>query len=376
MQLATQAGSTTANWMADVPGYYYRSVWFHPGGIANVLSMVNMIEKYHVTYDSRGGQHHNVFCVHKKDGTIRKVQQARRGLCYLDTATQNNHTVLATTAVEANKSKYTNRDCSRAKLARKIQNLVGRPELKDFLRYLDSNSLPNCPIQRQDAVNADAIFGPDVTSLKGKITRQQLQTVLGAVANNLPKEIMEHYCDLTLCVDIMFVNRIPFFMSISKKVRFMTAAVLNNRKQGSLIKALQRIYGVYRKRGFRITNIHGDGGFECTRGAVATDLRFKLNICGEDEHVPDIERCIRTTKERTRCTYNSTPFNHYPPRMLIEIVFLNIFWLAMPSPIGSVYLRPSALERSSLAFTSITPNIVELDMANTFSRHTRNTITR
>jgi hypothetical protein len=96
--------------------------------------MVNMIEKYHVTYDSRGGQHPNAFCVHKKDGTIRKFQQSRRGLCCLDTAAQNNHTVLATATVEANKSKCTNGDYSRAQLARKIQNLVGRPELKDFLR--------------------------------------------------------------------------------------------------------------------------------------------------------------------------------------------------------------------------------------------------
>jgi hypothetical protein len=192
-------------------------------------------------------------------------------------------------------------------------------------------------MQRQDAVNADAMFGRDFASLKGKITRQQLQTVLGAVANNLPKEIMEHCRDVTLCVDIMFVNRIPFFMSISKKVRFATdAEALNNRKQGSLIKALQRIYGVCRKRGFRITNIHGDGEFECTRGAVAADLRSELNICGEDEHVPDVERCIRTTKEHTRCTCNSTPFNHCPPRMLIEIVFLNIFWLnAFPHRLGA-----------------------------------------
>jgi hypothetical protein len=58
MQLATQAGSTTANWMADVPGYH-RPVWFHPGGIANILSMVNMIAKNHVTYDSHAGEHPN-----------------------------------------------------------------------------------------------------------------------------------------------------------------------------------------------------------------------------------------------------------------------------------------------------------------------------
>jgi hypothetical protein len=60
MQLSTQAGSTTTNWMADVPGYY-RPVWFHPGGIANILSLVNMIAKYHVTYDSCNGDSPNKF---------------------------------------------------------------------------------------------------------------------------------------------------------------------------------------------------------------------------------------------------------------------------------------------------------------------------
>jgi hypothetical protein len=67
MQLSTQAGTTTTNWMADVPGYY-RPVWFHPGGIAKILSLINMIAKYHVTYGSRHGNTPNTFCVHKEDG--------------------------------------------------------------------------------------------------------------------------------------------------------------------------------------------------------------------------------------------------------------------------------------------------------------------
>ena len=98
MQLATQAGSTTTNWMADVPGYY-RPVWFHPGGIANILSLINMIAKYHVTYDSRAGDNPNEFCVHKEDGGVRRFQQSRRGLYYLDTAKTENHTVLAVSTV-------------------------------------------------------------------------------------------------------------------------------------------------------------------------------------------------------------------------------------------------------------------------------------
>jgi hypothetical protein len=185
----------------------------------------------------------------------------------------------------------------------------------------------------------------DVGSIKGKTTRRKLKGILGAVANNLPKEIMEHYRDITLCIDIMFVNKIPFFLSISWNIRFITAEVLDNRTQSSLTKALHRIYGIYRKRGFRITNILGDSEFECTRGTVVNNLRSELNICGKDEHVPDIERCIRTTKERTSCTYTVTPFDHFPPQMIIEMVFLSVFWInAFPHKLGiSQTLSPRTL---------------------------------
>jgi hypothetical protein len=307
-----------------------------------------MIAKYHVTYDSHNGDSPNQLCVHKADGQQRKFNQSQRGLFYLYTAKTENYTVLAVNTVEHNKFNYAVRDYNRAKLARKIQVLVGRPELKDFLRYLDGNSFPNCPINRQDAINAHAIFGRDIGSIKGKTTRRKLKGILGSVANNLPKEIMETYRDVTLCIDIMFVNKIPFFLSISRIIRFITVEVLDNRKQASLIKALQHIYGIYRKRGFRISNILGDSEFECTRGAVATDLRSKLNICGEDEHVPDIERCIRTLKERTRCIYNVTPFDHFPPRMIIEMVFLSVFWMnAFPHKLGvSQTLSPRTIVTS------------------------------
>jgi hypothetical protein len=318
--------------MADVPGYY-RPVWFHPGGIANILSMVNVIAKYHVTYDSRAGKNPNAFCVHKENGIIRKFQQSKRGLFYLDTADMKDHVVLVTT-VANNKSNYTDRDYTHAKLARKVQILVGRPELKDFLRDIDGNNIKNCPITRQDDINADAILGRDLGSMKGKTTHRKLERVPGSTTH-LPKEILQQYQSITLCINIMFINKIPFLLSISRNIKFITGTALNNRKEKSIVAALKEIHGIYRKRGFCITNVLGDGEFECTRGFVATDLKSELNICGEDEHVPDIERCIRTVKERTRCTYNVTPFDRFPPKMVSEMVMLSIFWLnASPHRLG------------------------------------------
>ena len=48
----------------------------------------------------------------------------------------------------------------------------------------------------------------------------------------------------------------------------------------------------------------GNGEFQCLDGIITSKLNASLNIAGEDAHVPDIERCIRTIKERTRCTYD------------------------------------------------------------------------
>jgi hypothetical protein len=86
---------------------------------------------------------------------------------------------------------------------------------------------------------------------------------------------MEQYRLITLCIDIMFVNKIPFFMSISRNIRFVTAAILTNRKVASLVSALKDIYSVYRKRGFRINTILGDSEFECNRGLSLVSSNLK-----------------------------------------------------------------------------------------------------
>ena len=43
-------GQTTTNLKGDLPGYW--TVCFHPGGIATILSISKVTEKYRVYYDS------------------------------------------------------------------------------------------------------------------------------------------------------------------------------------------------------------------------------------------------------------------------------------------------------------------------------------
>jgi hypothetical protein len=49
-------------------------------------------------------------------------------------------------------------------------------------------------------------------------------------------------------------------------------------------------------------------------------MQIELNCVSADEHVPEIERHIRTVKERCRCVYNTLPFKKLPNRIVTELV--------------------------------------------------------
>lgn len=63
-----------------------------------------------------------------------------RGLFYMDT--DKTGTLLVNTVAQ-NKASYTNRDYSRALLARQIQKTIGRPSTRDFINIVDNKLLPN-----------------------------------------------------------------------------------------------------------------------------------------------------------------------------------------------------------------------------------------
>ena len=70
----------------------------------------------------------------------------------------------------------------------------------------------------------------------------------------------------------------------------------------------------------------GDGQFEHL-DPIKIALGVTLNTVTRGEHVPEVERYIRTLKERTRSVYNSLPFKRFPTKLLVEIVYAQVFWL-------------------------------------------------
>ena len=116
----------------------------------------------------------------------------------------------------------------------------------------------------------------------------------------------------TLAIDIMFVNGIAFLVTISRHIKFGTAEMLKNQKSSTIFVALKHVLDTYKTNGFAVHTVLGDGQFASLQNSLAS-VGVVLNVTSREEHVPEIERHIRTIKERTRAQYATLPFKALPP---------------------------------------------------------------
>ena len=324
MRIHCNAGSRLTNLIGDLPGY--GTVWYDPKAIANILSLHQVRKHYHISYDSS----HRKFVVTKPSGKEFTFQESDGGLHYLDTtcsqySQEPQGQVFAVNTVRDNKKNVTNNDYLRALRARELQVMIGRPSDKDFIKTLKTSSLPNCPVTPRDMIFTNKLFGPDVGDLKGKTTRRGPPIVDSPVAVDTTS-ILEHYGEVTLCVDLMYVNKVPLLVTLSRNIKFGTMEAVADRKETTLLKSIKGVISLYKKAGFKVTVALMDGEFVPLRGGLA-ELGIRLNETSRDEHVGDVERYIRTVKERMRAIYNTMPFQRIPARLVIEMAKTAVFWL-------------------------------------------------
>ena len=83
-----------------------------------------------------------------------------------------------------------------------------------------------------------------------------------------------------------------------------------------------------------------DGEFGHLRGELV-DMGIALNETSRDEHVGDIERYIRTVKERMWAVYYTLPFSKIPAQLVIEMAKIGL-QKALSIPIWRIRSDPRA----------------------------------
>ena len=257
MRLNSNGGNMRISQKAKVKGYF-RDVWFDVRAITNIVALANVQQQYRVTYDSWSG---GDFIVHREcDGKPDMLfRRHTSGLHYHDPRDQEQFTFIST--VEDNKKQFTKRQVQQADVAKNLYSKLQFPSWRDFKWIVAAGMVRNSPVTLQDIKNCEAIYGKDVAALKGKTVRKKPKPVVTDIVK-VPKEFLKLHNEVEVDMDIFFVNKIPFFISLSKVIYFTALTHLANRKVETIFMAFKQIYRFYMRRGFRIVMVNADGEFD------------------------------------------------------------------------------------------------------------------
>ena len=319
LRALTNGGFQDSNMIGDFPNLGI--VWYNPKSIANILSLADVRKVCRVTLDTSAEP---VLHVHRLDGSVMSFVEHASGLYVFESPTDkaftsksvNAYTLVSTVAEQ--KKLFSRRQIEAADTARELYRKLGRPDEAEFYSILTKNLIRNCPVTPDDARRALHIYGPDVATLKGKMTRTTAAPRAPTFAAvPLPAPISAHHRNVTLCVDFFFVQGIGFLHTISRGIGFRTISPIADRTHKTILKEILLVIKLYTVRGLTIRDVHTDNEFECIR----EELRpINMNIVTADSHVGEVERSIRTIKERLRACVHGLPFRRLPKLMITQMV--------------------------------------------------------
>ena len=331
LMIVTNGGSQDYN-QIGLFKYLSLPIYYNPKSIANILSFKEVASVPGVCITMDTAMERAIF-VTLPDGRKIKFKECDIGLYYFDAKDEaelpkdknikeevQNYLIevnLLSTVAE-NKSLFSRREIQGAKNARILQQSLGWPSTTTYKSYVKNNLIRNCGVTIDDIERSLKIYGTPVPLIKGKMT------YIGPTTNDmsvtyLPPDIIVHHRHIQLYMDFFYVNKMPFLHTKSGKINYLTVASTKSRSKGIIVNEIQRITNIYKKRGFSITKYHGDNEFDMN------DLREMirpgvLHICANEEHVYEVERSIRTIKERCRCACHSVPYRKYTRLMTKNLV--------------------------------------------------------
>ena len=198
-------------------------------------------------------------------------------------------------AVENKKANFSKIEIRKAKAARELQCTMGYIPDSTLKKYIKHKLFENCGVSEEDVDRAAEIYGIAEPIARGKMTsptQRQSKSKQISLPSNINKDVM-------LYMDIFYVNGNTFLHIKSKDVDYVSIEALKSREMNVVCKKIKKIINMYEKRGFTITDVYGDNEFN-NQMCVDAILPSRLHICTRGEHVPIVERSIRTVKEKAR----------------------------------------------------------------------------
>ena len=178
---------------------------------------------------------------------------------------------------------------------------------------LGQNGFQNCPIEAADIDNANVVFGPDRSRIKGATVQVKAKRTKEHKIS-IPEDFYRLHKIVTITADVMFISSIPFLVTFSKKVKLGTAEFVPNRSTRMLDKSLWKVLMVYARGGFFVNLALMDKEFDKIKYIIPF---LEVNITAARENVGKIERYLRGFQERVQCTTSDFQVRFIPTMVMI-----------------------------------------------------------
>jgi hypothetical protein len=206
------------------------------------------------------------------------------------------------TTVADNLVHYTKREVLGAKRARELLPRPGYPSVENAIAMLRDGTVFD--VTPHDFKVADAIWGPDIASLRGKTTRAK------SIAPDATIGVPIVQQQQTLVVDILFIDQVSTLVAVSYPLDLTLAVTLDRSAPGKPRRAAETVKKTFdivistmKSRNFVVSVIYSDG-----EGAIGK-LKPQLNALGIEVDI----RCRRSrfsnrkTSQSNQRTYQSSP---------------------------------------------------------------------
>jgi hypothetical protein len=156
------------------------------------------------------------------------------------------------------------------------------------------------------------IFGPSIAKNKGSYTK--IKPLVIAKDSNLKNDfsMFSTHKKITLSIDVFYIFQFAFILCHVREVKLLLLkriGILKNGKSQDLVKAIEEIIYLLESKKFEIIAINHDGE-PIFNNLVPIFQKNSIEnfTCSKDQHIPDIERNIRTIKERARAICSTIPY--------------------------------------------------------------------
>ena len=273
--------------------------------MGNILSFGNVVDDcYSVKYNDSADQ----FIVRPTRESDAYVFQrdSNSNIYVCDTGNVITQVAVGVTTVAENLKKYTRREVKRAELAREYLRRADYMSAGQLIHAINSGKIKNCQVSSQDVLRSIDIWGKDLGNLKGKTTARKVR----GVESTKPEYTLSvaEYQDMH--IDLLFVNGITYMIALFQPLDLAVAKRLRAQNEYEQWRVLQRLMRHVTKGGVKIWRIRCDG-----ESAIHSDyLKRKLpegiilDATAGSSAVADVERKIRTVKERMRAVICTLPF--------------------------------------------------------------------